>query len=109
MKKKHVLALVLALFTAAGILGPRVNIDIALGEIILPDNLDLYLTESEARFDDITEGTEKTIMWAGKAGGKTPDQILMDRAKAVGIDPEGMPVDELEKKVKALETLTDEE
>jgi hypothetical protein len=33
----------------------------------------------------------------------------MDRAKAVGIDPEGMPVDELEKKVKALETLTDEE
>jgi hypothetical protein len=42
MKKKHALALVLALFTAVGILGPRVNIDIALDEIILPDNLDLY-------------------------------------------------------------------
>ena len=76
MKKKHALALVLALFTAVGILGPRVNIDIALGEIILPDNLDRYLAESEARFDDITEGTEKTIMWAGKAGGKTPVSIV---------------------------------
>jgi hypothetical protein len=33
----------------------------------------------------------------------------MDRAKAVGIDPEGMSVDELEKKVNALESLNDEE
>jgi hypothetical protein len=29
----------------------------------------------------------------------------MDRAKAVGLEPAGMPVDELEKKVKALESL----
>ena len=33
----------------------------------------------------------------------------MDRAKAVGIDPSGMAVDELEKKVAALESLADEE
>ena len=33
----------------------------------------------------------------------------MDRAKAVGIDPTGMAVDELEKKVTALESLNDEE
>ena len=44
-----------------------------------------------------------------EAGGKTPDQVLMDRAKAVGIDPTGMAVDELEKKVTALESLNDEE
>ena len=44
-----------------------------------------------------------------EAGGKTPDQVLMDRAKAVGIDPAGMEVAELEKKVAALEALNDEE
>ena len=40
-----------------------------------------------------------------EAGGRTPDQVLMDRAKALGLDPSGMPVDELEKKVNALESL----
>ena len=43
-----------------------------------------------------------------EAGGRTPDQLLMDRAKAVGIDPAGMPVEELEKKVAALEALNNE-
>jgi len=45
-----------------------------------------------------------------EAGGRTPDQVLMDRAKAVGLEAAGMPIDELEKKVEALEALqsTDE-
>ena len=43
-----------------------------------------------------------------EAGGRTPDQVLMDRAKAVGIDPAGMPVEELEKKVAALDSLNNE-
>lgn len=40
-----------------------------------------------------------------EAGGRTPDQVLMERAKAVGLEPAGMPVDELKKKVEALEAL----
>ena len=45
-----------------------------------------------------------------EAGGRTPDQVLMDRAKAVGLEAAGMPIEELEKKVEALEALqsTDE-
>lgn len=43
-----------------------------------------------------------------EAGGRTPDQVLIDRAKAVGIDPAGMPIEELEKKVSALEALNEE-
>tara|TARA_Y100001958_G_scaffold159756_1_gene163041 strand:- start:2973 stop:3290 length:318 start_codon:yes stop_codon:yes gene_type:complete len=43
-----------------------------------------------------------------EAGGRTPDQVLMDRAKAVGIAPDGMPIEELEKKVAALEALNEE-
>jgi sec-independent protein translocase protein TatA len=44
-----------------------------------------------------------------EAGGRTPDQVLMDRAKAVGLDSAGMPIDELEKKVEALEALQSSE
>ncbi len=37
------------------------------------------------------------------AGGRTPEQALIVRAKAVGLDPSGMSVEELEKKVVLLE------
>ena len=43
------------------------------------------------------------------AGGRTAEQRLFERAKAVGIDPAGMEVNALEKKVKALENLESEE
>lgn len=61
MKRKHALASTLVLVAIVALLGPRVNVDIVLDEVMLPDNLDLYLAESEARFDDITQGTEKAI------------------------------------------------
>ena len=44
-----------------------------------------------------------------EAGGRTPDQQLMERAKSVGLDPVGMDVDELQAKVKALEALNNPE
>jgi sec-independent protein translocase protein TatA len=37
------------------------------------------------------------------AGGRTPEQALVSRAKKVGLDPSGMSVEELEKKVDLLE------
>jgi len=57
----------------------------------------------------LNEATTAATITDLEAGGKTPDQVLMDRAKAVGIDPTGMAAEELEKKVTALESLTDEE
>lgn len=57
----------------------------------------------------LNEATTAATITDLEAGGKTPDQVLMERAKAVGIDPAGMEVAELEKKVAALEALTDEE
>ena len=42
-----------------------------------------------------------------EAGGRTPDQVMMDRAKAVGLDPTGMAIDDLEKKIIALESLNE--
>jgi hypothetical protein len=57
----------------------------------------------------LNEATTAATITDLEAGGKTPDQVLMDRAKAVGIDPTGMAAEELEKKVTALESLNDEE
>ena len=57
----------------------------------------------------LNEATTAATITDLEAGGRTPDQVLMDRAKAVGIDPAGMEVAELEKKVAALEALNDEE
>ena len=76
MKKTHLLSIGLALVIAVALLGPRVNMDISLDKVILPNNLDLYLSESESRFDDITQGTEKVIMWAGTTGEKTAISIV---------------------------------
>jgi hypothetical protein len=44
-----------------------------------------------------------------EADGRTPSQALAARAKAVGIDPTGMEVEEVEKKVAALEAMNSEE
>ena len=44
-----------------------------------------------------------------EAGGRTPEQALAERARAVGINPAGMKSADLEKKVSALEALDSEE
>jgi esterase/lipase len=76
MQIMHVLAVGLALIAIVGLLGPQVDTKISLDDLALPDNLDLYLSESESRFDDITEGTEKKIIWAGSPGERTALSIV---------------------------------
>ena len=44
-----------------------------------------------------------------EAGGRTAEQRLFERAKAVGIAPAGMEMGQLEKKVEALEALSSDE
>ena len=53
--------------------------------------------------------TEQQTIADLEADGKTPGQVLIDRAKKVGIDHTGMTVDELKKKVKALEAMEESE
>ncbi len=54
-------------------------------------------------------GNEQQTIADLEAGGKTPDQVLIDRAKAVGIDHTGMTVSQLKKKVEALEAMEESE
>ena len=57
---------------------PREPVDtvISFDESALGDDLDAYLATSERAFDDITEGVEKRIVWAGDAGAKTQLSIV---------------------------------
>ena len=52
--------------------GPRSRIDVQLAFPDLPEDLEGYLARSEARFPDLVPGAEKTIVWAGTAGARTP-------------------------------------
>ena len=62
------------------------------------------LGRSKGEFQKGLTDTSRTIKDL-EAGGKTPNQILSERARAVGIDPARMDVEELERKTSALEKL----
>jgi alpha-beta hydrolase superfamily lysophospholipase len=53
-----------------------VDREIAFDEAALPRDLDAYLAEAEARFSDITPGTEKRILWAGAPGARTAISVV---------------------------------
>jgi esterase/lipase len=73
---KRLLLVLPALLLAVFLAGPRVAVEQPQQPISLPDDLDQYLRQSEARFDDITPGTEKTIIWAGEPHQQTPVAIV---------------------------------
>jgi esterase/lipase len=51
--------------TVLGIVaGPRPVVDVRLEPLILPGDLDAYLSASEGRVRDVVPGAEKTIVWA---------------------------------------------
>lgn len=53
-----------------------VDRDIAFDEAALPRDLDAYLAAAEARFADITPGTERRILWAGAPGVQTDVSVV---------------------------------
>ncbi len=65
---------VLALAVAAVlVLGPREPVDtrIDFDPAAIGDDIDAYLARREARFDDITPGVQKRVVWAGEKGART--------------------------------------
>lgn len=64
---KRILILVFAFITVGAVVffsGPQVTLESQTETVQLPDDLERYLAESEARYADITPGAEKTIVWA---------------------------------------------
>ena len=54
----------------------RVSKDLHFDETMLPDDLDAYLAESEAKYDDMREDTHKRIIWAGTKGKQTALSVI---------------------------------
>ncbi len=56
--------------------GPTIVVNKNIKDISLPDDLDQYLAQSEAKFTDITPNTEKKIFWANPDKTKTHLSIV---------------------------------
>lgn len=67
MRTARPLIATLAVGLAVFLLGPTVPIDTTVHDLVLPPDLDRYLTESEASVPGIRPGTEKLILWANAA------------------------------------------
>lgn len=74
----RVLLLLVGIGLAVWLFAPRepVDVEISFQDSALGDDLDAYLKAVEAPFDDITQGVEKRIIWAGEAGAKTSLSIV---------------------------------
>ena len=44
---------------------------------LINEDIDLYLAKQEEKYDDITPGTEKRILWNNAKGSKTPISIVV--------------------------------
>lgn len=72
------LALILGVIFVINVFGPREKVDwtISFSEAGIGDDVEAYLSSREAGFDDIIEGAQKEVIWAGDAGAKTPLSIV---------------------------------
>ncbi|NNF28661.1 MAG: alpha/beta hydrolase, partial [Gemmatimonadetes bacterium] len=60
-------------------LGPRARVDSdvpPLDLVLSAPEVDPYLAGREARFEDLTPGTAKSVAWAGAPGARTPFAVL---------------------------------
>ncbi len=72
-----VILFILAAAVVLFLLGPKTQVDINIKPVDLPDDVDEYLKQSEARFPDIILHAEKTIRWADpNKKSKTPVSIV---------------------------------
>ncbi len=67
---------VFALLAGAFVLGPRPEVDTTRRPLSLPNDLDAYLARTEARFNDVRPGAEKTIVWADSLGSRTEVAVV---------------------------------
>lgn len=75
---RNALLILVILIAGAFLFAPKESTDttVRFDPSVLGQDLDAYLTKQEARFDDITNGAEKRIVWAGEAGEQTDLAIV---------------------------------
>ncbi len=72
------LAVILGALFLINLFGPRETVDwtISFSENDIGPDVEAYLSTSEGLFDDIIEGAQKEVIWAGEAGAKTALSIV---------------------------------
>lgn len=70
------LLLLLTVFVVFIVLFGCVNTSINIKDHEIPEDLDQWLSEEESKIEDLVEGTEKKIFWAGEKGVKTEFSII---------------------------------
>lgn len=77
-KIRNFFIVVLLLLIALLIFGPYEEADLTadFDASVLDGGVDAYLAAQEARFDDITPGVQKQVIWAGAAEEKAPWSLL---------------------------------
>ena len=76
IKKVPIIGIIIVLVASVLLAGRPASIESVSVDIPLPGDLDEYLTESEAQFDDIVPGTNKMIFWADSSKRKTPLSLV---------------------------------
>ena len=74
----RLLLLLILAGVALWVFGPyeRISVVPTFDPATIGEDIDAYLVETEAAFEDITPGTEKRVIWASEAGVKTPLAIV---------------------------------
>lgn len=75
----YVLIALIVILVGLWLFGPREPVDTSLrfDPAVIGDDIDAYLAESEARFDDIVDGTAKQLVWAFPASrARTPVALV---------------------------------
>ncbi|RED13930.1 alpha/beta hydrolase [Pontivivens insulae] len=74
----YFIAIFCGLLTLILLFGPREPVEgpITFASAAVSDDPNVYLAEQEARFDDITPGVEKRVVWAGEPGARTARSIV---------------------------------
>lgn len=76
LNNNYIAGLLPALVTVLFLIGPRVDLDTTVHPLALPQDLDAYLTQTEAVHNSLVPGTEKKIVWAHTPGEQTPLSLV---------------------------------
>ena len=67
MRLFRIVMIVLLLLAILFLVGPRIEINTTIEPLQIPEDIELYLSETEQRFPDLKPGTKKAIIWANPA------------------------------------------
>ncbi|MBY5944023.1 alpha/beta hydrolase [Photobacterium rosenbergii] len=76
MKKSQWVIVIAAILAGLYTFSPRVDTSFSYKELLIPQDIEGFVTAQEHRFPDIMPGTEKKITWAGEPNRRTAYSVV---------------------------------